>query len=88
MSPIIVLTSKETNGDLLEGFRAFVGTRDFLLSGTTCIPVSVEQEADPGSLVVGVEVVFNGLSAAAGINKEQSFSNPFLNKRGKYQRSW
>ena len=74
VSPIIVLTSKETNGDLFEGFKAFVGTRDFLLSGTTWTTVSVEQEADPGSLVVGVEIVFNGLSATTGINKRSRVS--------------
>ena len=63
----MVLTSKDTNGDLLEGFKALVGTRDFLLSvGTMCNTVSVEQEADPGSLVVGVEIVFDGLSSATG----------------------
>ena len=64
----MVLTSKDTNGDLLEGFKALVGTRDFLLSdvGTMCTTVSVEQEADPGSLVVGVEIVFDGLSSATG----------------------
>ena len=64
----MVLTSKDTNGDLLEGFKALVGTRDFLLSVGTmcCTTVSVEQEADPGSLVVGVEIVFDGLSSATG----------------------
>ena len=64
----MVLTSKDTNGDLLEGFKALVGTRDFLLSvgHTMCTTVSVEQEADPGSLVVGVEIVFDGLSSATG----------------------
>ena len=65
-SPIMVLTSKDTNGDLLEGFKALVGTRDFLLSGAMCNTVSVEQEADPCSLVVGVEIVFDGLSSATG----------------------
>ena len=67
VSPIMVLTSKDTNGDLLEGFKALVGTRDFLLSGTMCTTVSVEQEADSGSLVVGVEIVFDSLSSAAGM---------------------
>ena len=67
VSPIMVLTSKDTNGDLLEGFKALVGTRDFLFSGAMCNTVSVEQEADPGSLVVGVEIVFDGLSSATGM---------------------